>query len=182
MKKVILISGKAESGKNYVADMIYLLLTKLGLKVQFFAFGDYLKFICQKYLGWNGNKDEDGRTYLQYVGTGICRKYDESFFSGKVAELIRLFGDRWDIVIITDLRFLSELQDIKSSFDDVTTVRINRPGYESKLTEEQKSNQSEVELDNYEFDKIFVNDDSIADEVRKFVEEVVNGLYEKDCA
>lgn len=79
MKKVILISGKAESGKNYVADMIYLMLTELGLKVQFFAFGDYLKFICQKYLGWNGNKDEDGRTYLQYVGTGICRKHDESF-------------------------------------------------------------------------------------------------------
>ena len=77
---------------------------------------------------------------------------------------------------------MSELQDIKSSFADVTTVRINRPGYESKLTEEQKLNQSEVELDNYEFDKIFVNDDSIADEVKKFVEEVVNGLYEKDCA
>ena len=180
LKKIIMLSGKAESGKNYIADMIYLLLSKKGYKSQFIAFADYLKFICKQYLGWNGNKDEDGRTYLQYVGTGVCRQYDDKFFSSKVIEFIKLFGNRWDFIIVTDLRFVSELLDVKSSFDNVITVRVNRPGHESKLTEEQRNNESETELDEYSFDKEIVNDASVVDEVRKFVEELVNGLYKKD--
>ena len=180
LKKIIMLSGKAESGKNYIANMIYLLLSEKGYKSQFIAFADYLKFICKQYLGWDGNKDEDGRTYLQYVGTGVCRQYDDKFFSSKVIEFIKLFGNRWDFIIITDLRFVSELLDVKSSFDDVITVRVNRPGHESKLTEEQKINQSETELDEYFFDKEIVNNASVVDEVKEFVEELVNGLYEKD--
>ena len=181
MKKIILISGKAESGKNYVAELITAGLIHRGYTVQSIAFGDYLKFICQKYLGWNGKKDKCGRTYLQYVGTDVCRGYDDMIFSSKVVEIIKLFGSKWDFVIIPDLRFISELHDIESSFADVTTVRINRPGYESNLTEEQKSNRSETEFDNFDFDKVIINDITLTDQVKNFVEEMVNGLYEEDC-
>lgn len=181
MKNIIMISGKAESGKNYVAELIADELILRGYAVRSIAFGDYLKFICQKYLDWNGKKDKRGRTYLQYVGTDVCRGYDETIFSSKVVEIIKLFGHRWDFVIIPDLRFVSELHDMESSFADVTTVRINRPGYESSLTEEQKSNRSETELDNFDFDKVIINDITLTDQVKNFVEETINGLYEKDC-
>ena len=60
--KVILVSGKAESGKNYVANLIMSSLVPKYSVLQI-AFGDYLKFLCRRYLGWNGKK-EIGRAHV----------------------------------------------------------------------------------------------------------------------
>ena len=142
-----MISGKAESGKNFVAEVIKHKLEDDGNRVLVVAFGDYVKFLCSTYFGWNGKKDEAGRTLLQHIGTGVFRQYDEDYFANRVVELIRAV-DIWDYVIIPDLRFENEMHIIRSNFD-AAAIRVERTGFNSSLTEEQKSNQSEIELDNH---------------------------------
>lgn len=65
--KVIMISGKAESGKNFVADVMRRKLEDDGSKVLAVAFGDYVKFLCGTYFGWDGKKDEKGRAQMNQV-------------------------------------------------------------------------------------------------------------------
>ena len=173
-----MISGKAESGKDFVGEVIKQELEHQHKKVLVVHFADYLKFMCRQYFGWNGNKDEAGRTLMQYVGTGLFRKFDEDYFAKRIYELLSVAGANWDYVIIPDLRFKNEFQLIKNSFDAVA-IRVNRTGYESSLTPEQKSNQSETELDNHLsiFNYIIDTNDvgEKIEQTKRIVEELLNG-------
>ena len=140
--KVVMISGKAESGKNFVADVMRRKLEDDGNKVLAVAFGDYVKFLCSTYFGWDGKKDDKGRYLLQHIGTGVFRQYDEDFFANRVVDLIKATGG-WDYVIIPDLRFENELHIIHSNFDAVA-IRVERNGFENSLTATQKLNQKVV--------------------------------------
>lgn len=174
--KVIMISGKAESGKNLVADKIRCRLEEDGNKVLVVAFGDYVKFLCSHYFGWNGKKDEYGRTLLQHIGTDVFRSYNEDYFANRVVELIKAV-DIWDYVIIPDLRFENEMHIIRSNFDAVA-IRVERNGHCSSLTEEQRSNPSETELDNHPgFDYIIDTNDAgeKSKQALMILEDILNG-------
>lgn len=176
--KVILISGKAESGKDLVGEVLKQEFEQQKKKVLVAHFADYLKFMCRQYFGWNGNKDENGRTLMQHVGTGLFRGSDEDYFAKRIYELLSVAGENWDYVIIPDLRFKNEFQTIKNSFDTVA-IRVNRSGYESSLTPEQKSNQSETELDNnLEIFSYIIDTNDAGDKIeqtKRIAEELLNG-------
>ena len=174
--KVIMISGKAESGKNFVADVMRRKLEDDGNKVLAVAFGDYVKFLCSTYFGWDGKKDDKGRCLLQHIGTGVFRQYDEDFFANRVVDLIKATGG-WDYVIIPDLRFENELHIIHSNFDAVA-IRVERSGFENSLTTTQKLNQSETELDNHPGFDYTINTNDAAEKEKQalmILEEIVNG-------
>lgn len=174
--KVIMISGKAESGKNFVADIMRQKLDENGNKVLTVAFGDYVKFLCSTYFGWDGKKDNKGRELLQHIGTGVFRRYNEDYFANRVVDLIKATGE-WDYVIIPDLRFENELHIIHSNFDAVA-VRVERSGFDSTLTAAQKLNQSEIELDNHPgFDYTINTNDAAEKEQQALIilEDIVNG-------
>ncbi len=171
-----MISGKAESGKNFVADVMRRKLEDDGNKVLTVAFGDYVKFLCGTYFGWDGKKDEKGRYLLQHIGTDVFRQYDEDFFANRVVDLIKATGG-WDYVIIPDLRFENELHIIHSIFDAVA-IRVERSGFESSLTATQKLNQSETELDNHPGFDYTINTNDAAEKEKQalmILEEIVNG-------
>ena len=69
--KIFLISGKAESGKNTVADFIANYYMKSYIDKNNFirgvAFADEVKSIAYN-LGWDGVKDSKGRELLQQIG------------------------------------------------------------------------------------------------------------------
>lgn len=169
--KIIAISGKAESGKNFVAKHIIDGLKEKNKRVVEMAFADYLRFIMVNYLGWDGLKNNVGRTMLQHIGTGVCRKYDKKFFSSKLCELLILFRDEFDFAVITDLRFPDELDDISMIFD-VTTIRIDRPGYENHLNGYQNNHISETSMDNFDFSVTITNNDNFETQVDKLVEDL----------
>jgi len=108
---------------------------------------------------------------LLYPGTGGCRKFDKKFFSSNVAELVILFQNSFDIALITDLRFPDELSDIGTIFDTVT-VRVNRPEQKNHLTNEQNQHESEVLMDNFEFDFTITNNKKLERQVDSLVEEL----------
>ena len=72
--KVITISGKAQNGKDTTARLLKDVLEDDGNTVLIAHYADLLKYICKQFFGWDGNKDEQGRHTLQYVGTDVIRK------------------------------------------------------------------------------------------------------------
>lgn len=146
--KIICISGKAQHGKDTSAELLNHMLQNHGKRTVIMHYADLLKYICEKYFGWNGLKDAAGRTLLQKVGTDIVRKRAPDYWVNHLVKLIDVFYDVWDYVIIPDTRFPNEIDTWKESGYDVVHVRIDRPYFNSPLDAEQQQHPSETALDN----------------------------------
>lgn len=155
MKKMILVSGKAENGKTTTAELLKKRLEFLGYKVVITRYAYYLKDLATRYCGWNGTKDEAGRELLQQLGTDIIRQKlnKPNFHVGRICEDVEICQNYVDYVIIDDARFPNEIYYPKAMFGDkVISVRVNRKNYKSSLTSEQQKHLSEIALDDFNFD------------------------------
>ena len=161
--KIFAVSGKAQHGKDTFANVLYEELTNKGHRVLLTHYADLLKFICRSLFNWDGQKDEKGRHILQYVGTDVVRKERPDYWVEFVVDMIELFGENWDYVLIPDTRFPNEVEVLKENFNNVTHIRVIRPNFESTLTDEQKKHPSETALDNIEPDYVFYNEGTIDD-------------------
>lgn len=178
MKKLILISAKAQHGKDFTANILKEKLEANNQKVLITHYADYLKFICKEYFGWDGTKNEVGRTLLQYIGTDKARKNNPNIWVSVINELIKAIGEDYDYILIPDTRFPNEIDFMKSQSYDVVAMRIKRLDFENSLTEEQRQHMSEIALDDYKFDYYIEcksGYDNVSKEVDKFISEV---LYE----
>ena len=170
--KIVCLSGKAESGKTTAANAMAKEWRDAGLEVLIANFGDLVKHVCAKFFNWDGDKDESGRFLLQYVGTHKVRGRSPDYWVNFIASMLTFCDDEWDVVILADTRFPNEIEVLKEFGFDVTTVRIDRPNHVSKLTPEQKQNESETALDDYDFDWRIENS---TDDLKEF-EFIVKGF------
>lgn len=158
--KVILISGKAQHGKDTFGNLLDIELRAKGLSTVIMHFGDPVKFVCKQYYNWNGEKDAQGRSILQTVGTEIVRRNDEHFWTDFIGRLAQTF--KCDYVIIPDWRFEEEHERLLKWFkcEDIITIRMERyhqydeegekiPFVNEVMTASQLHHRSEIELDNY---------------------------------
>lgn len=169
--QIILISGKAQVGKDSTALILKDKFEKQNKKVLITHFADLLKFICKKYFNWSGLKNYQGRTLLQYVGTDIVRNIKPNYWVDFIIEVLSIFKDHWDYVLIPDCRFKSECTRWGEDWD-TTTVRVERLNFESPLTPEQQLHPSETALDDYNFDYTIRSEnglDNLEKEVGKFL-------------
>lgn len=160
---VILISGKAQSGKDTAAKMIQRQLKLDNYRVLIVHFADLLKHICRIFFGWNGAKDKNGRKMLQYVGTDVIRKQNPNFWVDFVAMMLRYFYENWDYVIIPDCRFPNELSEMTDNGFEAVHLRVVRSNYDSLLSAEQHKHPSETALDNITPDYYIKNDGTLED-------------------
>ena len=169
--KIYAISGKAQHGKDTVANALYEVLTEKGYRVLLTHYADLLKYIAKTFFDWNGEKDEKGRTLLQYIGTDVVRVERPDYWVEFIIDILRLFGENWDYVIIPDTRFPNEIDKLKEYFENVVHLRIVRPDFTSTLTPEQLNHPSEIALDNIEPDYVFWNRGTIEDIKDKLMRE-----------
>lgn len=163
MKKVIVISGIARSGKDTTGLMIKENIEKEGGRVVLCHYADLLKYICKQFFGWNGEKDEKGRSMLQHVGTDVIRKQNPNFWVSFICVMLRFFGDEWDYMVIPDCRFPNEIDYLKAYGYDVVHIRVERDGYANGLTDEQKKHPSETALNNIKPDYTILNSGNLDD-------------------
>lgn len=170
--KVICISAKAQHGKDTAAEMIKYYLEHKGQKVLVTHFADLLKFICTKYFGWNGLKDEAGRTLLQYIGTDVVGAKNPAYWAEFIVSILKMFESEWDCVLIPDCRYPIEVSTIKDNFDTVV-LRVERPNFDNGLTTAQKNHPSEVAMDSQPYDAYVRNEGSLEDfedKINRFAE------------
>lgn len=189
MKKIILISGKAENGKTTAANFIKKVLENKGQKVIITQYAYYLKDLATRYCGWDGKKDNKGRTLLQNLGTNIIRNNlnKPNFHVSRICEDIEIGQDYIDFVIIDDARFPNEIYYPKALFGNkVISLRINRTEedsyipYKSSLSLEQKKHISETALDNFDFDfEITASNKNVLEQKleRNFISKLINFNY-----
>lgn len=161
--KVIAVSGHAGNGKDTAAKFLAKKLESDGKKVLITHYADLLKYICKTFFGWDGQKDEVGRTLLQYVGTDVIRNKKPNYWVDFVADILCDFGDSWDYAIIPDTRFPNEFERLRERGLDVVHLRIERKNFKSPLTEEQQKHPSETALDNIKPDYCIINDGGLED-------------------
>lgn len=182
MKRMILISGKAEHGKTTVANELKKELEKKGYNVIITNNAYYLKDLAKRYCKWDGQKDKKGRNLLQILGTNIIRKelHKPNFHIGRICEDIEICQDYVDYVIMDDARFPNEIYYPMTIFEDkIISVRVNRYNedgtpYSSSLTDAQKNHISETALDSFNFDYIIrtKNDEDIKNAVNYLLNEI----------
>lgn len=156
--KVILISGKAQHGKDTTAQFLKEALEQKGQRVLIAHYGDLLKYICRTFFDWDGQKDEAGRSLLQRVGTDVVRKQDPTYWADFIGSFLYLFPDEWDFILIPDCRFPNEVDALREEWCfNATHLRVVRPGFDNGLTPEQQAHPSETALDGIEPDVFFYN-------------------------
>jgi hypothetical protein len=168
--KVICISAKAQHGKDTSALILKEIYEAKGNKVLITHFADLVKYICKQYFNWDGNKDEKGRTLLQYIGTDVIGAKNPTYWADFIVNFLKMFEYEWDYVIIPDCRYPIEAATMESAFD-TTILRIERPNFDNGLTNAQKNHPSEVAMDHFTFDTVIYNKgsfDELKAELLKF--------------
>ena len=143
-------------------------------------YGDLVKYVCKTFFGWNGEKDEAGRTLLQKVGTDAIRVKRPDYWVSFISDIMEFFPGEWDYVLIPDCRSPNEVDYIKNAGFDAVHLRIVREGFVSPLTPEQQAHPSETALDNVQADYYITNNGSLKDLQNSVIEWLVelNGQHQ----
>jgi hypothetical protein len=145
-----MVCGHNRSGKDTFAEVV---LEKYNVGIEAIALADPLKQIC-KLLGWNGEKDREGRVFLNLVANILKREpipydtdksfiqktndlaawwcaynllplnFNQSFFTSIAMHKIR--KGQSEVSIIKDIRYVHEFRFFYNKFmdDDMALVCI----------------------------------------------------------
>lgn len=162
MKTIVLINGVARSGKDTFAEMLVPYLCnndKTGFILPN-AFG--VKEVASKVYGWNGDKDERGRSLLIDI-TNTGYKYDSMFWekyaNNHLKCLEKQIKHKFDYVVVPDFRYPITQQYYNALGYRVVTIYVARPDYDNELGV-NKYDVSEMPMD-IDFDYTVINDSDL---------------------
>lgn len=144
---VLLISGKAGTGKSFSCALLQILAYDLGfLDCITASFAKELKRIAEYVFHWDGAKDDGGRKLLQDLGR-VARDYNKDFWADYLLNEIQNHPVLYDFVFIDDWRFPNEAKYFKENSDFIIkTVRISSPEREMLRGTEAYNDVSETSL------------------------------------
>jgi hypothetical protein len=180
---VVLVSGKAGSGKSTFSDLLESrLLDIAGISVFRYSFAGPLKFIAKAYIAWDGQKDEKGRKLLQDIGR-VGRDYDQDIW---VKHMLNQMDKKagvlpYNFVIVDDWRFPNELAFLqKNPLLEIYTVRVARMNEDALPgnTGSDVSENSLPEIPDGLYNRFISNGGDYRDLIGR-VDEVVNILTEQ---
>ncbi len=165
-----MIAGKKRSGKDTLGKIFNEILPNSKI----LRFADPMKQIIATTLNISLQDLEDAKNNNTYCVNGISYRHvlqrfgNEamkpvfgdyvwySLMANKIAEFAKEGGE---YVIITDFRFLKELDGLEETFGalNITTINISRDGVDTTDTHD-----SEVALEGYAFDVTITNNDTVA--------------------
>ena len=169
MKKIYVLAGKARTGKDSVAKMMkdsYSVETVLTYSCTM-----YLKKYIKQIYGWDGKEETKPRGILQSLGREIKKQYP-NFFIDRMEEDIKFLSNYCDIIIVTGVRLEKELAFLKEKFDAVL-IKTEKSLVDNNLTEEQKNDITETDVDNYISYDYIINNDNGLKELKKQVKNIM---------
>lgn len=171
---IIILSGKAKSGKNLVANYIKEYYKENNCIEVAYAY--YIKDYLKRMNKYNEQEKNKYRSLLQEFGVEfLSKQIDSKFLINRVMEDIEVFSYFYDVIVITDARLVEEIEIPKQKFSNVITIRIENNN-NNNLTELEKNHITETGLDNYTgFDYILKNNSTIED-LKKQIIEILKGV------
>lgn len=148
---IILIAGRARSGKSILAENLKKEYELINKKVIISPYTKYLKKYIEEITGKKINDENKPRDLLQQISSKIIKgKLNKNnFFIDRQIEDIEIYSYFADVILIPDVRFPDEINIIKENFTNVVSVGITRKNYISPLTQEQLEDITETALNNY---------------------------------
>lgn len=167
--KLILLGGRANSGKDTTAEIIDNIYRERGLDVVNIQISYYIKMYAKQIAKWDGDNETKPRQLLQELGTEVIRKQiDQNFFINRTLQDIDVYSRYFDVITISDCRFPEEFDAIKNMYKEAVAIHVVRPNYISHLTKEQKQHVTETLVDSYDsYDFEIVNDQTIEELEKK---------------
>ena len=161
--KVILICGKANSGKNQLADYLKECLDVDSTGMYFDRTlirgnAQSVKDRAENDFNWNGVKDQKGRQLLlDLTDEGYSKDpfyWEKETFTEAI--MYSEFSNRnCEYIIIPDWRYASTLTYFDRVADEVTTIRVNRPNNNEGT---HKNHHTENDFEGFEVDFEVNND------------------------
>lgn len=175
--KIFVVGGKSGSGKGEIAKMIEEFYIYKLKKCVVTGFSKYIKLFAKELTDWDGVSANKPRDFLQQFGSRL-RQYDKHFLTERMIEDINIYSDVVDVVIIDDARMPEEIEELKSHFEDVTSILVVNQFAPSKLTVEQQAHITETAFEQYNgFDYTIANDDLNVTKEKVF--KILEGIEEK---
>ncbi|MBE6159863.1 MAG: hypothetical protein E7157_02325 [Lactobacillales bacterium] len=166
--KIIILSGKAESGKNRVASIIENNLK--DKKTITISYASHLKEYAKNILKWDGNENTKPRTFLQEIGDYV-KKIDNKFLINRLLQDIEVYKNYFDVIIVSDARFIEEINCIKEKYENVSVINII--GRENSLNNMEKNHITETALDNYNIYDFKIENKSSIEELEQKVKNII---------
>ncbi len=156
--KVIVLAGKAGSGKNYLGEKLVYYAQKNHLRAVLTEYSKYLKLYAKELLNYDAQKDEKPRKFLQDIGSFVREKIDASFLVKRMLDDFYVYETCCDVVVISDARLIQEIEALKQSAYEVISIKVVQSLFDSNLSLDEKKHVTELELDDYQnFDYIIEN-------------------------
>ena len=159
--KIYLVAGKSGSGKGEVANIISEYYLANGKKTLITEFSKYIKMYAREVINWDGTNPKP-RKFLQNLGVTIRENMDKPLFLiNRMIDDIKIYNLYFDVVIISDVRFPEEIEELKKAFDNVYSMYIVNQFEPSKLSLEEQMHITETALENYSNFDITITNDNI---------------------
>lgn len=168
--KIYIVCGKARNGKDTTAEMIRnYYQDKKCINLQY---SSYIKEYAKRISGWDGSEETKPRSFLQELGTEVIRKQmGFDFFVKRIIDDIRIYSNYFDIITISDARAKIEIDDVKSTFDNVVAIEVIRTNFDNGLSSKEQSHFTEKDLEGYQgYDYTIMNNGSLEDLNKKVIE------------
>lgn len=162
LKKIFIIAGKARQGKDTICE--YIRDYYKDNKVLHLPNNYYMRDYAKRITNWDGSDETKPRDLLIELADYARKNIDEHFYINRTIEDIQILSKYYDIIIIPDARFPYEIELPKEKFDNVVSIHVERPNYNSELSNANKQHATEISLDNYnKYDYKIINDGSLED-------------------
>lgn len=171
--KIILIAGKAKSGKSTLASLIAEKLQAQNKTVLKTEYSKYLKMYAKEVLNWSLSSNKP-RTFLQETGS-FLRKYDESIFIRRMLEDFLVYEKYFQYVIISDVRLIKEITALKEKYPDILTIKVVNDYASYDLSSKEASHITEKELETYN-DFTYIIKNKNIDQLDKIASEIVEEI------
>ncbi len=167
---VILIAGKARSGKTLAARMTKELLEEKKQKVVITEYSKYIKMFAKELIGWDGSEPKP-RKFLQDFGSYVRHEsHNPNYFIERMQQDLEIYEHLVDVVIISDVRLKEEITAL-SHYKTISIHVLNDQNVYD-LTEEEKNHETEIALENYSnFDYSIKNKNEL--EMKEILKEIL---------
>ena len=174
--RIFLLAGKARSGKSEVAKAIKKYYDEKNQKTVITEYSKYVKLLAKEMTDWDGGSATKPRKFLQDMGTFIRKNLNmPDFLLTRMKDDLKIYEKFFDNVIISDVRFPIEIDEIKKRNLEAYSIFIINEHGNYDLSIEESNHETEHALDNYtDFDYVIVNDTK--EELEQKLKEILNEL------